>query len=116
MKTILLKIIFICLCIIIPCSSFAQEAEEDIGGQIFKKRCAGCHGKDGKVQAYGISRKLVEISSAEMNDRLILFNSDKNLQNSGGVSAVMSKQTSNLNQQEFNSVLLYVQQNFAADK
>ncbi|MDR0666373.1 MAG: c-type cytochrome [Campylobacteraceae bacterium] len=114
MKSSLLKIIFIC--ILVPCSSFAQEAEENIGEQIFKKKCAGCHGKDGNVQAYGISRKLTEIPSAEMGDRLKLFQSDKNLQNSGGVSAVMGKQVSVLDKQEFGGVLLYIQQNFAADK
>ncbi|MDR2081906.1 MAG: c-type cytochrome [Campylobacteraceae bacterium] len=114
MKSILLKIIFIC--ILMPCSLFAQEAENRTGEQIFKKICSGCHGKDGNTQAFGISRKLVEIPAAEMSDRLTLFYSDKNLQSSGGVSGVMSKQTSNLNKEEFNGVLLYIQQNFAADK
>ncbi|MDR2789380.1 MAG: c-type cytochrome [Campylobacteraceae bacterium] len=114
MKSILLKIIFICT--LIPCSLFAQGADNSIGEQLFKKRCSGCHGKDGNTQAYGISRKLVEIPAAEMSDRLTLFHSDKNLQSSGGVSGVMSKQTSNLSKEEFGGVLLYIQQNFAVDK
>ncbi|MDR1008438.1 MAG: c-type cytochrome [Campylobacteraceae bacterium] len=116
MKSILLKVIFVFVCIIMPCSFFAQEIEDNMGEQIFKKMCAGCHGKDGKTQAYGISRKLVEIPYAEMSDRLTLFHNDKNLQNSGGVSGVMSKQASGLSKQEFSSVLLYIQQNFAPDK
>lgn len=101
---------------LISCSLFAHEAENSIGEQIFKKRCAGCHGKDGNTQAYGISRKLVEMPAAEMGDRLTLFHNDKNLQNSGGVSGVMSKQTSDLSKEEFSGVLLYIQQNFAADR
>ncbi|MDR2636166.1 MAG: c-type cytochrome [Campylobacteraceae bacterium] len=104
----------------VPCSSlFAQETEDNstlTGEQIFKKRCSGCHGKDGKTQAYGISRKLVEIPASEIGDRLTLFHSDKNLQSSGGVSGVMSKQVSTLEKQEFESVLSYVKSNFAVDK
>jgi cytochrome c553 len=116
MKNILSKIIFVCVCIMIPCSLFAQETENNTGEQIFKKRCAGCHGKDGRIQAYGISRKLIEIPSAEIGDRLTLFHNDKNLQNSGGVSGVMSKQASNLTRQEFGDILSYIQRNFAADR
>ncbi|MDR2100349.1 MAG: c-type cytochrome [Campylobacteraceae bacterium] len=87
-----------------------------MGEQIFKKTCSGCHGKDGRTQAFGISRKLIEIPAAEMGERLMLFHSDKNLQSSGGVSGVMSKQTATLKKDELGSVLLYIQKNFAADK
>ncbi|MDR1976482.1 MAG: c-type cytochrome [Campylobacteraceae bacterium] len=116
MKNIFLKIVFVCACIMIPCSSFAQEAGDDIGEQIFRKKCSGCHGRDGKTQAFGISRKLAEMPSSEIKDRLTLFYNDKNLQSSGGVSGVMSKQTSALNKQQFDGVLSYVQKNFASDK
>ncbi|MDR1614661.1 MAG: c-type cytochrome [Campylobacteraceae bacterium] len=116
MKSIFLKIVFTCTVIAMPCSSFAQEAEDDTGRQIFSKKCSGCHGKDGNTAAFGISRKLVEISASEMGERLSLFSTDKNLQNAGGVSGVMSKQVAMLNKQEFESVLLYIKQNFATDK
>lgn len=41
------------------------------GEEIYKDRCANCHGQKGEVRAHGIARKLNEMTPQQINDAII---------------------------------------------
>ncbi|MDR0467778.1 MAG: c-type cytochrome [Campylobacteraceae bacterium] len=99
------RVFSLILLLLLPSFSFADVALD--GETIFKKRCAGCHGVDGTSPAYGISRKLAEMTKSEMTEKLSSYTS-KEILNSKGVTAVMGKQTAALSKKEYEEVLKYI--------
>jgi mono/diheme cytochrome c family protein len=81
-----------------------------LGESVYKKRCFGCHGSEGEVKAFGISRKLTEITSDETSEKLKAF-TDKKLQGIGGATETMHKQVTAISKQEYDAVLDYVLKN-----
>ncbi|MDR0408369.1 MAG: cytochrome c [Campylobacteraceae bacterium] len=94
------------------CFLFSQDNSTVEGQEIYKKRCLGCHGHSGDVKAFGVSRKLIELTASEMTDRLKVL-SDKRMQGVGGASGTMHKQISAVNQEEYEAVLEYIISAFA---
>ena len=78
-----------------------------LGESIYKKRCFGCHGSEGEIKAFGISRKLTDIPADETSEKLKAF-TDKKLQGIGGATETMHKQVTAINKQEYEAVLEYV--------
>lgn len=77
------------------------------GEEVYKKKCLGCHGTGGTTPAFGISRKLVDLTKVELKDKLKSYTAP-DVVNSKGVTAVMGKQTAKLNKQEYDDVLEYI--------
>jgi cytochrome c553 len=84
-----------------------ESSDGNDGKSLFKRKCTGCHGDEGDINAFGISRKLGQMSSAEITERLKAF-TDKKIQTHGGVSAVMSKQAAMLSKSEYEAILKYL--------
>jgi mono/diheme cytochrome c family protein len=89
------------------CFLFSQDNSISKGQEVYKKRCIGCHGPSGDVKAFGVSRKLTELTASEMADRLKVL-SDKKMQGIGGASGTMHKQISAVSKEEYEAVLAYI--------
>lgn len=99
--------VIIALALSFPVFVSAQEVVS--GEEIYKKKCSGCHGVDGTIKAYGISRQLIEIPADEMREKLKFYTTNA-VRNSSGVTAVMGKQTARLDKIEYRAVLEYILQ------
>ncbi|MDR1285450.1 MAG: cytochrome c [Campylobacteraceae bacterium] len=95
------------------CFLFSQSNSAVDGQEVYKKRCVGCHGPSGDVKAFGVSRKLTELTAGEMANRLKAL-SDKKMQGVGGASGTMHKQISAVSKEEYEAVLAYITSAFAA--
>ncbi|MDR2342361.1 MAG: cytochrome c [Campylobacteraceae bacterium] len=111
MKNIFLKHIIV-IFFLSSCFVFSENSSIAKGEDIYRKRCFGCHGSTGNIKAFGVSRKLIELSSKEMTERLKTL-SDKKMQSVGGASGTMHKQISAVNKEEYEAVLAYVISVFA---
>jgi len=89
-----------------PAQPSAANPAENEGKNLFKKKCMGCHGDEGGINAFGISRKLAQMSSAEITERLKSFTDKKQTHN--GASAVMSRQASTLSKAESEAIIKYI--------
>jgi cytochrome c553 len=94
------------------CFVFSQDSFVLKGQEVYKKRCFGCHGQEGDVKAFGVSRKLVDLTAAELTERFKVL-SDKKMQGVGGASGTMHKQISAVSKDEYEAVLAYVISVFA---
>lgn len=106
------KLLIFVFILTIPISLYADA---NAGAEIYKKKCSGCHGIDGNTPAYGISRKLTELDTSELRDKLKYYTSRVIIE-SKGVTAVMGKQTAKLNSTEYKDVLDYITSVFAIDR
>lgn len=104
------RIFSLVLLILLP--SFLFSDTDLNGAEIYKKKCSGCHGVEGTTPAYGISRKLTELTQDELKDKLKFYTAH-DIINSKGVTAVMGKQTAKLNKQEYDEVLKFIVSEFA---
>jgi cytochrome c553 len=99
-KTVLLVV---ALCLFTE-FSYAQSIEN--GEAIFKKRCIGCHGRDGRNKAFGKSNIIAGQPTAALREHLAFYkDSDFNERTS---TAVMSKQVRKLDDKEIADVTAYV--------
>ncbi len=61
---------FISLIVLAP---NAQSAEIDQGLRLYADRCANCHGTTGEKKALGRSRKLHDMTSQEIEEKLLSY-------------------------------------------
>ncbi|MDR0580458.1 MAG: c-type cytochrome [Campylobacteraceae bacterium] len=111
MKSMFLKRVMI-MFFLSSCFVFSQDSSIAKGEAVYKKRCFGCHGAAGDIKAFGISRKLTELSSEEIMERLKTL-SDKKMQGIGGASETMHKQIAAVNKEEYEAVSAYIISVFA---
>ncbi|MDR3178303.1 MAG: cytochrome c [Campylobacteraceae bacterium] len=111
MKNKFLKYIVVVV-LLSGCFVFAQDDSAAKGEEVYKKRCFGCHGSAGDIKAFGVSRKLIDLSAKDVAERLKTL-SDKKMQGVGGASGTMHKQISAVSKEEYEAVLSYVTFTFA---
>ncbi len=83
----------------------ASNAELMQASQIFKK-CAKCHGKDGKNLAFGTSDEIAGQEVEELIDSMNFFKNSKF--GKRGVINVMAKQVKNLSDQQIQELAKYI--------
>ncbi len=101
MKVMVKKILRVGGTAVLLCSFSSAASPADL-----YKKCASCHGEDGRHKAFGRSEKIGGKSKEEILKKLLFFRSLS--ADATGTSKVMRKQLKNLSQKEIEELAEYI--------
>lgn len=109
MKKIILSSILLASTMLFATEVTVPSAEKTLGnvkkGESLYKRCAGCHGVDGKKQALGKSKKINEFTGDETLTALKGYGDGSY---GGAMKGVMKGQVTSLKEQDLKDLSAYI--------
>ena len=76
------------------------------GREIFMKKCASCHGEKGEKKAYGVSKRLKDMTGEEMLVNLRAYTNDG--EHGGRFKMIMQTEALKVSDKEMTAIIAYV--------